>query len=141
MIKKLILSFITIALVTMVGACSSNYVSTNLNKDNINQYFSASKVTIYSNEQLMPLKYHYISLVEGQDCQIEPHHAIPDEINARTQARQQAFNINANGIVFTGCATLDHKQLEKLHNSNDTKECHAIIICYAKAYVVDEASP
>jgi RcsF protein len=126
---------------TLVGACSNNYVSTNLDKENINQYFSAAKVKIYQDEQSLPKKHQYLSLVEGEDCQVAQHHARPDEINARTQARQQAFNKNANAVIFTGCATLDHQQLQKLKQSNDTKECHAIIICYAKAFIVENETP
>ena len=141
MIKKLSTYLTVLPLIILVGACSNSYVSTNLDKDNIDQYFSAAKVKIYQNEQELPTKHQYISAVEGQDCQIESHHAAPDLINARTQARQQAFDKKANAVIFTGCATLDHEELAKQANSSDTKQCHAIIICYAKAYVVDEDKP
>ena len=86
----------------------------------------------------MPEHYQFISAVEGQDCQTKPHHALPDEINARTEARRQAFNKKANAVIFTGCAALDQEQLAQLGNSNDAKQCHAIIICYAKAFVVNQ---
>jgi len=132
--------FITLTLLSafFISACSNNYVATNLDKDNINQYFSAAKVKIYQNEQSLPAKYQYISPVEGQDCQSRPHHAIPNEVDARTQARQKAFVKGANAVIFTGCANLDHEKLSELSQSNDAKQCHAIIICYAKAFHVEE---
>lgn len=136
--KQLPTYFTVILLIALISACSSNYVATNLDKNNIDVYFSAAKVTIYQQEQDLPTKHHYISVVEGQDCQIKSHHAAPDIINARTQARQQAFNKNANAIIFTGCTTLDNQQLKKLAKSSDAKQCHGIIICYAKAFAIDK---
>jgi len=136
MIKQRITFFPLMLLPLLISACTNNYVATNLDKANIVQYFSASEVTIYQEEDL-PTKHQYISLVEGQDCQIKPHHAAPDRIKARTQARQQAYNKKANAVVFTDCATLDNQQLKKLAKSSDAKQCHAIVICYAKAFVVN----
>lgn len=130
--------FILVSLVAscagLIG-CSSNYaVSTNLDKDNINQYFSASKVTIFDKESNIPGPYKFVQGVEGQDCQLRPHHAAPDKINARTQARQQAFNLGANAIVFSGCAQLTPEKLAELNQSNDAKQCHALVICYGRAF-------
>ncbi len=124
-------------LVMMITSCSNNYVASNLDKHNFTQYFSASQVAIYKQEKEIKTPHHYIGIVEGQNCQIKPHHAAPDEINARTQARRQAFNQQANGVIFTGCALLTSQQLAKLNSSNDAQQCHAIIICYAKAFVIE----
>ena len=124
-------------LVMMITSCTNNYVSSNLDKNNFTQYFSASQIAIYKQEKEIKTPYQYIGIVEGQDCQIKPHHAAPDEINARTQARRQAFNQQANGVIFTGCALLTSQQLTKLNSSNDAQQCHAIIICYAKAFVIE----
>ena len=133
MLKK----HLALILATAVSACSTNYqVSTNLDKKNFQHYFSAAKVKVYQHEQDIPARHQFIGLVEGQDCQAKPHHAAPDKVNARTQARQQAFAKNANSIVFTGCAELTQKQLAKLNKSNDAQQCHAIIICYGKAYAI-----
>ncbi|MBL4898923.1 MAG: hypothetical protein JKX76_04635, partial [Colwellia sp.] len=79
-----ILALTTLALIT---GCSSRYVSTNLDKENFSDYFSASKVEIYRSEQDIKNHYQFVGVVEGQDCQIKSHLAAPDEINARTQAR------------------------------------------------------
>lgn len=138
MIKKLfITSLIILTTSILITSCSNRYVSTNLDQENFEQYFSASKVKIYNSEKDINARYQFIDSVEGQDCQIKPHHAIPDEINARTRARQKAFEKNANGVVFSGCALLTQDQLAQLSKSNDAQQCHAIIICYAKAYAIE----
>lgn len=124
-------------LMLSITSCSNRYVSTNLDAENFNQYFSASKVHIYPSENNIDGRYQFIATVEGQDCQVKPHHAIPNEINARTQARQQAASMQANGIVFSKCALLPPMQLAQLNNSNDAKQCHAIVICYGKAYAIE----
>ena len=124
-------------LIALLASCSAHNVSTNLDKENFSDYFSAANVEIYKSEQEFNARYQFIGTVEGQDCQIKSHHAVPDEINARTQARQQAFNKQANGIVFSNCALLPQEQLAQLNNSNDAQQCHAIVICYAKAYAIE----
>ncbi len=137
-INKLFGFYVFIFSIINLG-CTANYqVSTNLDKKNFQQYFSVGKVKIYKNEKEIKKKYKLIGAVHGQDCQQKPHHAIPDNINARTQARRNAFSLNANAIIFSGCAELSHEDLNRFNNSNDTLQCYAITICYAKAYAVKE---
>jgi RcsF protein len=124
-------------LLLLLASCSNNFVSTNIDKDNFNDYFSAGKVKIYQSEKDIEASYQLVGIVEGQDCQIKAHHAVPDEINARTEARRQASDKGANGIVFSQCALLSHDRLVQLNNSTDAQQCHAIVICYAKAYAVE----
>jgi RcsF protein len=135
--KKFIILSIVLTTITLITSCNSRHVSTNVDKENFSDYFSASKVKIYEQEKDIKTRHNYIGVVEGQDCQIKPHHAAPDEINARTQARRQAFEQQANAVVFTGCALLTSEQLAKLNNSSDAQQCHAIVICYAKAFAVE----
>lgn len=124
-------------LIALLVSCSTPNVSTNLDKENFSNYFSAGNVEIYKSEKDINARYQFIGAVEGQDCQIKAHHAVPDEINARTQARRQAFDNQANGIVFSNCALLTQEQLTQLNSSNDAQQCYAIIICYAKAYAIE----
>jgi RcsF protein len=133
MLKK---SLIMILLI-MITSCNNTYVVSNLDKNNFTQYFSAAQVEIYKQEKDIKTRHNYIGVVEGQGCQIKPHHAAPDEINARTSARRQAFEQQANAIIFTGCALLTSEQLARLNNSSDAQQCHAIVICYAKAFAVE----
>jgi len=138
--KQVYYLLFTLILLIFTSSCSS-HISTNLDKDNFQKYFSAATVEIYQHEQDIPTHHQLIGVVEGQDCQEKSHHAEPDKINARTKARQQAFKKQANGIVFTGCAELSSEQLAQLSQSSDAQQCHAITICYGKAYFVEvEAS-
>ena len=136
MIKNIFSLVLAITSCALVSSCSNRAVTTNLDKDNFTHYFSASMVDVYNSEKEIASPYRFIGAVEGQDCQVKPHHATPDEINARTQARQQAFKMQANGVVFTGCALLTHEQLLQLNNSNDAQQCYAVVVCYAKAYAI-----
>jgi RcsF protein len=121
-------------------ACQNNYqVSTNLDQDNFQDYFSPSKVTIYQQETEFTNLYKYLGAVEGEDCQLKPHHVAPDKINARTAARGKAFAQGANAIIFTGCALID--QTNSQNNSLLTnKQCHAVMVCYGKAYKIAESA-
>jgi RcsF protein len=124
-------------LLLLITSCSNNFFSTNLDKDNFRDYFSPSNVKIYQSEQDINARYQFIGIVEGQDCQVKAHHAAPDEINARTEARRLAYEKQANGIVFTKCALIPQEQLVQLSDSTDAQQCHAIVICYAKAYAIE----
>lgn len=128
--------FSVFTIISLITGCSSRYISTNVDKKNFDEYFSAAEVKIYTSEQSITDHYQFIDAVEGQDCQEKAHHAAPDEINARTQARRQAFEKQANGVVFTGCALLSPERLAQLNRSNDAQQCHAIVICYAKAFAI-----
>lgn len=124
MTKKIISLILALPL---LASCSGNYTfESNINADNAEQYFSASKVKIFEDEQEFNTAYQYVGLVEGEDCQKKPHLAPPDVLNARTQARQAAFLQQANAIIFTSCIDIE------------TKHCIAQVVCYGKAYRLDE---
>jgi len=125
----------SILLACLLSSCNSNYtVSTNLDRNNFKDYFSPSKVTIYKSEKEFEKRSKFIGLVEGQDCQLKEHHASPDEINARTNARRLAFEKQANAIIFTGCAIID----TTITTAQPQKaQCISTLVCYAKVYQVD----
>ena len=138
MTNKILINLVIALLTTIIlASCANNIITTNLDKKNFDRYFSAANVKVYSSEQAIKGDYQLITSVEGQDCQVKAHHAKPDIINARTQARRQAYNKQANGIVFSNCALLPQATLAQLNNSNEAKQCHAIIICYGKAYAIE----
>jgi RcsF protein len=122
-------------LTLLLCSCNSNFtVSTNVDSNNFKDYFSASKVAIYQSENEMLKRYKFIGLVEGQDCQLKAHHGPPDKINARTDARKQAFEQQANAVVFTGCVIIDSAVT---HQQPQKQQCLSTLVCYAKAYQVD----
>jgi len=111
-------------------SCSLNYqVTTNLDKENFQQYYAPTSVKIYQSEQEFDSAYQFIGAVEGQDCQSKAHLASPDEIIARTRARAQAFEKNANAVIFTGCALIS--------DDKSSKQCISTLVCYGKAYIVN----
>jgi RcsF protein len=123
-----------LALLAMtVTGCASNYtLSTNVDKENFQRYFSHSQVKVVENTSKFTSRYKLIGLVEGEDCQVKAHHAAPNKIAARTQARRKAFEQNANAIVFTGCALINDKQT--------SKQCISTIVCYGQAYQVEQVN-
>lgn len=109
----------------LLSACSGNYTfSSNLDSDNFHEYLKPSKVVIYENEKNILSEYKLIGIVEGESCQLKAHHAPPNEIDARTQARAKAFDIGANGIVFTSCIQIEDMQ------------CSDLLVCYGQAYII-----
>lgn len=114
-----------------LSACSSQYtLSTNLDKENFRNYYSHSQVKVVEDESEFSGRFKLIGMVEGQNCQAKSHHALPDEIEARTQARRNAFEQQANAIVFTGCALINDDQANQ--------QCVATVVCYGKAYQVEK---
>ncbi|NQZ21815.1 MAG: rcsF protein [Colwellia sp.] len=127
------LKVLLVSAVIALTGCSAHYtLSTNLDKENFKSYFSPGQVKIVTSENDLTGRYKLIGLVEGQDCQAKPHHAKPDKIAARTQARRQAFEQKSNAVIFTGCALITDDQA--------SKQCHATIVCYAKAYQVEQVT-
>lgn len=121
MIKSLSLAALTLLLVSCAPITK---VTTNLDAKNFRHYFAPSQVTIYERIADLPAQHKLIGLVEGDNCQEKPHHAIPDKLQARTMARRNAFEQGANAIVFSSCVEIQ------------TKACHANIVCYGQAYQV-----
>ncbi|WP_286261488.1 Rcs stress response system protein RcsF [Thalassotalea atypica] len=116
------------SLLFITGCAQVSDVKTNLDRENFKQYFAHGQVQIFEKESKFIGKYKMIGGVEGENCQVKPYHAAPDKIEARTNARRSAFELGANAIVFSGCTTVQ------------TKQCHANIICYGKAYQVEQPS-
>jgi len=115
----------------LLSACANKYsISTNFDKENVQEYFSVSQVKVYKDEKAIKNKYHYLSPVEGESCQEKAHHEVADEISARTETRKNAFKLGANGIVFSGCTLIENDQANK--------QCITTRVCYAKAYQVEQ---
>jgi RcsF protein len=123
-------ALLVITAIALTGCSSSYTLSTNLDRENFQTYFSPAQVKIVESEAGFTGRYKLIGLVEGQDCQAKAHHAKPNEIAARTQARRQAYEQKANAVIFTGCALINDDQA--------SKQCLATVVCYAKAYQVEQ---
>lgn len=128
-------SFAIIALSALVSCAKISTVSTNLDQSNFTHYFSPSEVRIYQNEDEFEGRAKLVSMVEGEHCQLKAHHAEPDEIEARTDARRKAYQLGANAIVFSGCTLVAGENLSA--TNAEGKQCVATRVCYGKAYVVE----
>lgn len=115
-----------------VGCAKINDISTNLDRDNFKHYFSPTKVKIVESEKELTGKYKFVGLVEGESCQAKAHHAAPNEIDARTEARRKAYELEANAIIFSRCVMIEEDQAAKY--------CIASTVCYGRAYQVEQSS-
>ncbi|WP_232784951.1 Rcs stress response system protein RcsF [Psychromonas sp. MB-3u-54] len=118
MLRFIIISF-TVLLST---ACSNLDFSSNLDKKNFDDYFKPSRVTVYEKSQLQNLDYKFIAAVDGSSCQQEEKDRPADIKEARTNARINAAEMKANGIVFQNCLTFERDA-----------SCISNIICYGRA--------
>jgi RcsF protein len=116
----------------VAGCAKISDVSTNLDRDNFKHYFSPTKVKIVESESELTGKYKFIGLVEGESCQEKSHHAVPNEIDARTQARRKAYELKANAIIFSQCVMIEEDKA--------AKHCVASTVCYGRAYQVEQTS-
>lgn len=119
------------AMLLLTSCAKIKDISTNLDSKNFSNFFAPGHVKMYPDDRAFQDKnYEYLGLVEGENCQIEAHHAQPDPIAARTEARRQAYDLGANSVIFSSCVTIDETTLA---NSS----CLSTVICYGSAYKVD----
>lgn len=122
---------ITILLVLLSAGCAKiNDISTNLDRDNFKNYFSPTRVKIVTSEKEFTGHYKFLGLVEGESCQEKAYHAVPNEIDARTEARRQAYKLEANAIIFSQCVMIE--------TDKAAKYCIASTVCYGRAYKVEQ---
>ena len=69
-------------------------------------------------------------MVEGESCQEKVYHAAPNEIDARTEARRKAYELEANAIIFSQCLMIE--------TDETVKYCVASAVCYGRAYKVEQ---
>lgn len=118
-------------LTLLLTSCAKiNDVSTNLDSENFKHYFSPTTVKIVTSESEFTGKYKFIGLVEGESCQEKAHYALPNEIDARTEARRKAYKLGANAIIFSQCVMIEEDKASKY--------CVASTVCYGRAYLVEQ---
>ncbi len=114
----------------ITGCAKINDISTNLDRENFKSYFSPTKVKIYTDENEFVGKHKFLGLVEGESCQEKAHHASPNEIDARTEARGKAYKLGANAIIFSQCVLIEEDKAAKY--------CLASTVCYGRAYQIEQ---
>lgn len=102
---KIILSSV---LVLLLSACASDYsFNSNLDGEAINDYFKASDVVLYEGDTLPKGHYELKGLVQGESCQADLNGAPASLADARTEARRNAADKGANGIVIKQCVIFE----------------------------------
>lgn len=104
------------------SACSNYQFTSNLDRENFDEYFKPSQVTIYEKDELLKLDYEVLGAVEGSSCQVEQNDPLADIREARTKARVNAATLKANGVIFQTCI-----------NFKPDAACISNIICYGRA--------
>ena len=111
-----------IIFIAFASGCSQYQFTSNLDKKNFDEYFKPSQVTIYEKSELSNLQYTTIGAVDGGSCQVEEKDLPANIKEARTNARINAANMQANGIVFQTCLNFEPDNF-----------CVSNIICYGQA--------
>ncbi|MGL5046105.1 MAG: Rcs stress response system protein RcsF [Shewanella sp.] len=102
---KIILSS---AFVLLLSACASDYsFNSNLDGEAINDYFKASDVMLYERDNLPKGHYELKGLVQGESCQADTNAAPASLADARTEARRNAADKGANGIIIKQCVIFE----------------------------------
>lgn len=110
----------------LLAACASDYeVNTNLDRQNFENYFKPSAVTIYNADTLPPGSQR-LSDVTGTSCQAMPSDIPASDADARTQARIKSADLGANALIIDVCDT-----------EADTRnpQCSELITCYGRAFL------
>lgn len=118
--------FLVSIAVSTLTACSNYDFSSNVDRDNFEQYFRPSQVTVYDKQSLKGQEYRVIGSVEGSSCQEEEKALPADAKEARTKARINAYELKANGIIFQSCINFPRDET-----------CVTNIICYGQALEVE----
>lgn len=124
------LAIVILAAAFISGCAKINDISTNLDRENFKSYFSPTTVKIYTDEKEFTGKHEFLGLVEGESCQEKSHHAAPNEIDARTEARGKAYKLGANAIIFSQCVLIEEDKAAKY--------CVASTVCYGRAYKIEQ---
>jgi len=117
-----------LTLLILIAGCSDYQLHSNVDKENFETYFKPSKVTVYDKQQLLDLEYTVLGAIEGSSCQIDEIDLPASEAEARTEARINAADMNANGVVFQSCINFERDE-----------SCVSNVICYGRA--LDVADP
>lgn len=97
---------LTMLLSSMLSGCASHYsVNTNLNPDNVADYFKAGQVLLVQKNQDPPRPFNPLGLVDGESCQVYADNPPASLSDARTRLRLAAANKGGNAVILNNCVT------------------------------------
>lgn len=115
-------------LAILLNGCNTEYsVHTNLDPQNIKDYFEISKVSEMDKESIYKVRNKSLGLVVGRACQLNEDDYIAKESDAKLDARQKALDLGANAIVYDKCIVLEK-----------TPSCLKSVTCYSEAFIVEK---
>ncbi|RCU48888.1 MULTISPECIES: Rcs stress response system protein RcsF [Corallincola] len=117
------------ALLLTLSGCSGYSLHTNLDKQNFDDYYRPSSVTVYTAEQLTDLNYKELGPVQGESCRNRSDLPPAQVSDARTQARTSVAEMGGNGVTFSQCLTLT--------GDDSLPGCIDSIICIGTALAVE----
>ena len=117
---------VIIVFIALVSGCSNYQFHSNVDKENFDDYFKPSHVVVYEKKQLLDLEYTVLGAVEGSSCQEAEIDVPASEREARTKARFNAADMNANGVIFHSCLNIEQDET-----------CISNVICYGRALDVE----
>ncbi|MDO6620788.1 Rcs stress response system protein RcsF [Pseudomonadota bacterium] len=108
----------------LLSGCASEYTfNSNLDAKAIDDYFKPGNVVLYKENQRPKGSFEVLGLVEGESCQ-QTADGVPASIaDARTDARKQAVELGANGLMIKKCL-LTEQQVDS---------CYSQAICVGQA--------
>ncbi|MFM2485870.1 Rcs stress response system protein RcsF [Celerinatantimonas yamalensis] len=121
--KCLLYIGITSAVIMSLIGCSSDYsIKTNVDPQNVKNYFKTSGVDVLSNAQLNTHLYKVLGTVEGSACQAKANQPHATQSQARVDVLRRAADMGANGLVYSTCLS---------HPADNV--CLSSVSCYGKA--------
>ena len=109
----------------LMSGCANYTFTSNLDKQNFDDYFAVSKVKYYQAEQLSQFYVQQLGMVEAEDCQTLANQPPASKQQAMISAKRQAAKLGANGIIIDACIA-----------PVSSKQCISSYICYASAIKV-----
>lgn len=105
-----------------LNACSHYALHSNVDPENIHEYFKASSVKVLSKQQLLQHDYQVITTLEGNNCQEKSNQPPATATRAKVDLLRKAADAKADAVVFSSCLTFPKDNV-----------CYSSVSCYAKA--------
>ncbi|NKF51112.1 hypothetical protein G3R49_11150 [Shewanella sp. WXL01] len=113
-----------LASLALLSGCAGEYTfNSNLDSQAIDEYFKPGEVTLFDKGVQPRQSYEILGLVQGQACQQTVNDAPADKAQARTEARRNAADMGANGLLIQNCHVIDEPD----------SSCQSQALCVGKA--------
>lgn len=127
--KDFIVSLILASISMLFSGCHSNYAfNSNINPTAIDDYFKAGRVTLFTEDNIPPSFFNQVAMVDGESCQLTKTAPPASKVEARTNLREAAANVGANGVILNKCVS--YKDAEG--------GCITRVLCLGQAILMED---